>query len=277
MTRIPVLATIRDAYRFAIANLGAIIGQIWLPMVIVSVSGFFAAQHYYVQMAEAVTAPAQADSAILLLLLQTLVSLVLSAVMWVAITQLALGNPSTSPMPFAFGRVEMRLTRALLGLALMAMMFFLLVGVALAGVGPTASMPVVEIGAVLALYGAMLFVVPRLVFFAAVAAAMEEGPVLARAWSLSQGNFWRILAVLVGVLGPILLLFVIAVMVMLGPVVAADNTLANQVAVLRRAREILPMMQGLIFLISPLLLGLPLGASVSAWRTLTRKSVEIFA
>ncbi len=35
-----------------------------------------------------------------------------------------------------------------------------------------------------------------------------------------------------------------------------------------RARQALPLMSGLSFLISPLLIGLLVGASVSAWRTL---------
>lgn len=277
MTRIPVLATIRDAYRFTFANLGAIIAAVWLPMLIVTVSGFFATQRYYSQMAEAVTAPAQAGSAILLVLLQTIVSLFLQAVMWVAVTQLAMGNRPAGQMPFAVGRTDLRLARALLSLAAMAMGFFILTGVALGSAAPAGVMTVLELAVVMVLYGAVLFVVLRLVFFAAVAATAEEGPVLARAWALSQGNFWRILAVLAGVLGPVLLIFALVMMVMLGPVVLSDDVAANQVAVLRRMTEILPLMQGLLFFISPLLLGLPLGASVSAWRALTRKGIEIFA
>lgn len=277
MTRIPVLPTIRDAYRFTAANLGAIIAAVWLPMLIVTVSGFFATQRYYAQMAEAVTAPAQADSAILLVLLQTLVSLFLQAVMWVAVTQLALGNRPAGQSPFTVGRTELRLARALLSLAAMTMGFFLLTGAALGSAAPAGAVTFLELGAVLALYGAVIFILLRLVFFAAVAATQEDGAVLARAWALSKGNFWRILAVLAGVLGPVLLLFVIVMAVMLGPVALSDDVAANQVAVLRRMGEILPVMQGLLFFISPLLLGLPLGASVSAWRALTRKGVEIFA
>lgn len=274
MNRIPVLATIREAYGFAAANLGAIVGVIWLPMLIVSVSGFFAAQRCYAQMAEALTASAQADSAVLLILLQAFVSLLLNAVMWVAVTQLALGNPPGGQL-FAFGRAEFRLARALLGLAAMTMVLFLLVGVVLAGTAPAVVGP--ELGAMLALYGLLLFVALRLVFFAPIAAAMEEGPVLARAWSLSQGNFWRILAVMVGVLGPVLLLLAIVMTALLGPVPLTDDALQNQRALLQRLSEILPAMQGLLFFVSPLLLGLPLGAAVAAWRAVTRKGIEIYA
>ena len=34
MTKIPVLDTIRAAYRFTFTHLGAIIGLIWLPMIL---------------------------------------------------------------------------------------------------------------------------------------------------------------------------------------------------------------------------------------------------
>lgn len=275
MNRIPVLPTIREAYRFATANLGAIVGAIWLPMLIVTVSGFFAAQRFYAQMAEALTTPAQADSAALLVLVQAFVSLLLNAVMWVAVTQLAMGTPPGGPMPFAFGRAEFRLARALMGLAVMTMVLFLLVGVAVAGTGPAATGT--ELGAVLALYGLLFFVALRLVFFAPIAAIMEEGPVLARAWALSQGNFWRILAVMAGVMGPILLVLVVVVTMLLGPVPLTDDAVQNQRLVLLRLSDILPVLQGLLFFISPLLLGLPLGAAVAAWRALTRKGIEIYA
>ena len=35
MNKVPVLATIREAYRFVFVNLGAIIALIWLPMLVV--------------------------------------------------------------------------------------------------------------------------------------------------------------------------------------------------------------------------------------------------
>ena len=42
--RIEVVATIRDAYVFALANLGGVIGLIWVPMVLATIMGFFSLQ-----------------------------------------------------------------------------------------------------------------------------------------------------------------------------------------------------------------------------------------
>jgi hypothetical protein len=41
MKKIPVTQTIQAAYRFVFTHLGAIIGLIWLPMLLVTVLGFF--------------------------------------------------------------------------------------------------------------------------------------------------------------------------------------------------------------------------------------------
>ena len=47
MKKIPVLETIKAAYGFVFTHLGAIIGLIWLPMVLVTVPGFFVEQRYF--------------------------------------------------------------------------------------------------------------------------------------------------------------------------------------------------------------------------------------
>ena len=47
MKKIPVLATIREAYDFTFTHLGAIIGLIWLPMILITVIGFFVLQRFF--------------------------------------------------------------------------------------------------------------------------------------------------------------------------------------------------------------------------------------
>ena len=47
MRRIEVVATIRDAYVFAVTHLGGVIGLIWVPMVLATIMGFFSLQRYY--------------------------------------------------------------------------------------------------------------------------------------------------------------------------------------------------------------------------------------
>ena len=53
MTKIPVLDTIRAAYQFTFTHLGAIIGLIWLPMILATVIGFFVLQRFFAAMADA--------------------------------------------------------------------------------------------------------------------------------------------------------------------------------------------------------------------------------
>ena len=53
MTKIPVLETIRAAYRFTFTHLGAIIGLIWLPMILATVIGFFVLQRFFSALADA--------------------------------------------------------------------------------------------------------------------------------------------------------------------------------------------------------------------------------
>ena len=87
MRRLSVTAIIREAYDFTLANLGAIIGLIWLPMVLLTVGQFFVNQHYGAQVNEAVAAgnPAAAGPAVLALLSFLLVQLALTAMMMVSV------------------------------------------------------------------------------------------------------------------------------------------------------------------------------------------------
>ncbi len=61
MQKIPVTRTIQAAYRFVFTHLGAIIGLIWLPMVLVTVTGSFVEQHYYDAAAEALASNSYAN------------------------------------------------------------------------------------------------------------------------------------------------------------------------------------------------------------------------
>jgi hypothetical protein len=128
-----------------------------------------------------------------------------------------------------------------------------------------------------------------LVFYAVIALAMprflallpaivvgENTPVLRRAWMLSAGNFWRLLAVLAAIFGPIVVLFNALEMVLMGHGAALTGDESEQMRqAVARARDVLPLMSGLGFLISPLIVGLFAGASVSAWRALKDEPVTL--
>src|ERR1700753_2392848 len=119
MTKIPVLDTIRAAYRFTFTHLGAIIGLIWLPMILATVIGFFVLQRFFSSLADAFASNnfALAGPAILGLISFILVGLLLFAMMAVPVMQLALGSRKSGALAhFAFGTAEWRGCLAVLAL-----------------------------------------------------------------------------------------------------------------------------------------------------------------
>jgi len=278
MRRIEVVATIRDAYVFALANLGGVIGLIWVPMVLATIMGFFSLQRYYNDFIDAMASGnvAALGPSMLMMLGYLIAALLLYAVMFVAVVQLALGARSAPAVAhFAFGNLEWRMFRALLafiGVVLVLVLPAFVVSdafFAVAGKGlPKSAGPALML---LTFYGVVLVAMPRFFVLLPTIAVAENAPVLRRAWTLSAGNFWRLLAVLLAVFGPILLLFTGLELVLAGraPAQAAGGTEQMQMlAAIMRARDVLPMISGLGFLISPLVVGLLAGASVSVWRAL---------
>lgn len=271
MRRIPVIAILRDAYGFVFTHLGAIIGLIWVPMVLITVAQFFTFYRYYDGLIDATLAsnPALLGASLLTMLGYLVAAMLLYAIMVVAVAQLALGARAAPAIAhFAFGPLEWRAFRALMGL----------VGI---GMGVTfIALTLIEAARLPlpASYGAMLVVMvtallllgPRLVLLLPAVAVSETAPVLRRAWALSQGNHLRLLAVLLGVMVPPFAVALVAETLLggQGPAMAAGLSIADQVAIATQARKMLPYTCGLGFFISPLVVGLFAGASVGAWRAL---------
>lgn len=281
MARVPVVATIRDAYLFTAANLGGIIGLIWIPMVLVTILGFFSFQRYYNAVIEAMASGAAATlgPTMLMMLGYIIAAVLLHGMMYVAVVQLALGTRSAPTWAhFAFGAEEWRMFRAFLafvGLLLALVIPILVIGTAATGTGGTPG-PAMA-GLVLLVYGVLILAVPRFMALLPAIAVAENVPVLRRAWQLSTGNFWRLLAILAGIFIPILILMGLLQVMLAGRPPAASSTDQMRVmAGLLRARETLPIVSGLGFFISPLLIGLFSHASVTAWRALKNEpSVDI--
>jgi hypothetical protein len=272
MRRISVIATIRDAYVFTATHLGGVIGLIWVPMVLATVMGFFSLQRYYNDFSDAlVSNNAAAMAPSLMMMLGYLVAvLLLQAIMYVAVVQLALGGRTAPAVAhFAFGNLEWRMFRAFVGfvgVCLMLVIPILILGMAaLSAKGGQADPMFLGV----LFYIVVLLAMPR--FFALLPAIVvaENTPVLRRAWMLSAGNFWRLLAVLVAIFGPLFVLFIGLETILMGhgPTLGG-NQQELAVATVARARDVLPLVSGLGFLISPLVVGLFAGASVSAWRAL---------
>lgn len=275
MRPLPVLATIREAYDFTFANLGAIIGLIWVPMVLVTVGEFFVTQHFGTQVQEAMAggdANAAAPAALALFFF-ALGALGLYAIMLTAVTQLALGQRQGGAMfHFAFGALEWRVFRNLFALTL-----FLLPGLLLMSLGMGAA-PAPDAAGGLSLLIALV-VVAAMIFFAVRVGSVllpvtlhEEKQALVKSWALTGGNVWRLAGVFAGVLLPVYFLTMLMMAAVLGGSLPEGTTAptAEQIQALRN--ENLPMLSGLSFFVAPLLIGLTVGASVISWRKLTAKT-----
>jgi hypothetical protein len=272
MRRISVVATIRDAYVFTGTHLGGIISLIWVPMVLATVMGFFSLQRYYADFSAALVSNdtgALAPS-LLMMLCYLVAALLLQAVMYVATVQLALGARTAPAVAhFAFGHLEWRMFRAFIGFIGLALMLvlpiFVVGGAALKAAGLQAGPA--QLG--LVFYAIVALAMPRFLVLLPAIVVGETAPVLRRAWTLSAGNFWRLLAVLLAIFGPIFVLLAGIDLALMGHGAALPGDEQEQMrAAIARARATLPLISGLWFLVSPLIVGLFAGASVSAWRVL---------
>ena len=271
MRRIEVVATLRDAYAFAFAHLGGIIGLIWVPMVLTTVAQFFTFHRYYNSFIDAAVAanPALLGASLLTMLGYLVAAMLLYAVMVVAVVQLTLGARADGAIVhFSFGPLEWRTFRAFMGLVGIGLG---LTFIALTLIEATSLPPLAGGGALLLIMAtAFLLLGPRLILLLPAVAVAETAPVLRRAWALSQGNHLRLLAVLLGVVVPPFLVALVAEMLLggQGPAMSAGLSMADQVTFAKHALQMLPLTCGLSFFISPLVVGLFAGASVAAWRGL---------
>ena len=278
--RIFVGATVRDAYAFVGANLGGIIGVIWLPIVLITIAQFFTYNRCYTDFIDALASrnSAHMGPALLMLLGYWIAKLLLTALMCVGVVQLAQGNRNPGALLYiAFGPPEGRLFRAFCGFAGMLVMVLIMVlvvaqmAISMKGAPSLQLQETVSGLMMLGLLGAGLLLSARFLFLAPAIAAGETSPVLRRAWVLSADNFWPLLGALLALFLPLLLLFV-GIELGLGQksgAPSADGTPEGQmIAALTNARQMLPLSSGLSFFFSPLMIGLFSGASLSAWRAL---------
>src|SRR5215469_15908021 len=260
MRHVPVIATIRDAYVFMVTHLGGIIGLIWVPMVLATVMGFFSFQRYYTDFSDALASSNAAALApsLLMMLCYLIAALLLQAIMYVAVVQMALGARTAPTVAhFAFGNLEWRMFRgflAFIGICLMvAVPVFVVGGAALKAAGMQANPAQMQ----LVFYAVIALAMPR--FFALLPAIVvaENAAVLRRAWMMSTGNFWRLLAVLAAVFGPIFILFNVLEVMLTGGGAGLSGSNPEQLRLyVAQARNVLPLISGLGFLVSPLIVGL---------------------
>jgi hypothetical protein len=234
--KIPVGTTIGAAYRFAFMRFFAVLGVVWLPLLLAIAAGYLLFRSVEVPS----LAPADAREAVMnwtrlyMSILGPLYALQL--VLWVSaimievgLTRLALGIGRPPMVFFTLGPAFWRMLGANLILAVILMLvmvpvFLVVFGFAAAMgalaqnpsaardlVDPSAAPWIVAVMAVLFLAGfiGIYYVYLRLWFFLAPVVIAEAHIDLRPGWRLAKGNVLRILVILLAVtIPPIMLLFV---------------------------------------------------------------------
>ena len=274
MTRIPVAEAIRFAYIFAFGQIGAIIGLVWLPLIIVAFLQFLP---YALGTAYSAASgnTAEAAGATLINLAFSTTALVLYSMNFVSVTRQALGiRQGAASVHFSLGWPEWRMFVGIVvsGLILTAAMgLYLMLGSLIFSASGSAVMAVVATVYAIVGFCALVWFALRLVFVLAPLIVTEERVDLVRGFLLMRGNVWRALAVALAVTVPLLIVQCLAVGVIAGPGFFAPLPADTAAALSRRFRELdshMPALIGLALLLTPFNLGLMLGASSFAWRTL---------
>lgn len=300
MNKIPVWRTIGSAYGFTFGSLATIVGLIWLPLALLFVCEYFAISRY---LDSVLTALANGNRYEIYrgagyLYLYRIGALFLQATIAVPVMRQALGLRKTGAIVhFGFGVTQLRLFGALVayflivltieiaGLVLSVVLFSGLnvVGKNLGEIHGVSALFVarcVELG-ILAVFGAaLLFVVLRLSFLLTAVTVAENRIDLIRAWTLTHGNFWRIVLVSAAVTLPAWFLYLAIQIAFVGFAAYAEaiHILPNvgqfagnvRIAALQVHRLLawLPYVYAAWLLVQPLALGLASGAAAGAYRAL---------
>jgi hypothetical protein len=273
MNKLPVGKTISDAYGFTFSHLGTIIGLIWFPMVVSTLLNFLPelAGNYSDGNANVVGSGAVENLAVLLL------TLLLSAVMYVAVARQALGlRQGPAVFHFALGQPEFRVYGALL------IIYFLIGIAALAQVeAQSVGGPAALVASLTALPGIVfiLFLAIRFGFLLVPAVVTENRLDFAHIWALTKGNFWRIFAVVAAIAIPLWLIEVTSALALMGrelqaalpPAQTSDPQVIQQhLSMIEDVfRRHMAELMGIGLILAPFSLGLSLAASASAYRALT--------
>ena len=297
MAKIPVGATIAQAYRFAFGDFLKILGVMWPSMLLMWLPSLLMRK----QMTALSAQMAAQDYSSLrqlwpLIFLFYLVALVLIIVQVIGIAQVALGRHK-GPVWFYFelGKPVWRLIGSflLLILAFIAgwiatLLGAFILGFILALITKALNIAAIAIGisvlVVIALFCAFVYCWVRLTFFLIpVVAAQEEGLALGRSWTLGLGNFWRMFAVFLATVGPFIILEIVFVFGFMfkgitfpPPHATADQVAAYQAAINARSAEMMNAIYSHWYIAYPLALvfvvvfyGLAVGAQCFAYRALT--------
>lgn len=272
MNKLPVGQTISDAYGFTFTHLGTIIGLIWFPMVVSTLLNFL--PQLAAGYGDATTAAGTSAIEGLAVLLLTLL---LSAIMYVAVARQALGlRQGTAVFHFALGQPEFRVYGALL-----IIYFFIGIAVLAQLEAQNAGGPAATLATFIALPAVVfvIFLAIRFGFILVPAIVAENRLDFARIWTMTRGNFWRIFAVVVAIVVPLWFVECAGAFALMGKEIAAalpppqttdPQILQQHLATLQDVvGRHMPQLMFIWLIMAPFSLGLTLAASASAYRALS--------
>jgi hypothetical protein len=288
MAKIPVGETVASAYGFALRNFLVVLGVIWVPFTIVGVAGYFLLPPYLAAMRNMIAGgdPRAMGSGSLFLMSFALIVLLCFNMMYVGIARLALGVRKGSVFYyFSADRAFWRLLGAyfvffliMLGMIVAATMIARVL--AAAGVG----FPVVITGLIIVCL--IVFVGTRMMFLSAPVTVAEGRRVVSRSWSLTRGNFWRIFAVLLAIVIPLMIVQMILETVVVAfmhlPTAPPQGATPAQVAEYLQSTDaqffaIFPLVFVMGLMMYGLIAGLMVSASAFAYRALVPPAEGIAA
>jgi hypothetical protein len=297
MSKIPVFDVVGESYAFSFRHYLKLFAVTWLPLLIATVASIYIFRNFFPDLIEimkqqmaapAGTRPADpfAGTGIMARIwLLDLAMLFLFVMMAVGITKEVLGvREAPRFVYFRFGADELRLLAGFAIVFLILIVAMVVAGViaavvgvaAMHGAAPQNPSPASGLVAliVLALYAIAFYFLARLSFFLPPVVVAEKRIGLGRAWELSGGNFWRIVAIalLIGI--PVVIAECIVMGIMMVPAIVSavqpvqGDPQAVAVAVLGAYVAMMPYMLAVFFFIAPIIYGLLLAPASFAYRAL---------
>ena len=287
MAKIPVGKTISYAYSFTFGNFLTVVGLAWFPLLLVGIGAYLALPPYFagLQAMMATQDPTKLSSAGGYMLLFMIVMFMSFNMIYVAVARQALGL-RTGPAFFYFSldRAFWRLLGAYLLMFLIVMgvmiaggiVFGVLAGILVATVGQGVAAGAAGVTGAVVLVGLTFFLMFRLLFFMAPVTVAEGHRVLRRSWTLSGGNFWRIFAVLLAIMVPLIIVEIVLEVVIFGfvslgplrPNASPQETIAFYQQIGAQLYGMLPFLAPVAIVLYAVVIGLLISASSFAYRAL---------
>lgn len=210
MAKIPVGKTIAYAYGFTFGNFLTVLGLSWAPLALMAVAAYFTLPAYFSGMQAMLTTgdPSGLVTSSGLMVLFGIVAFAGFIMIYVGIARQALGlRNGPAFYYFSLDAAFWRLLLAYLLTIVIAMAGGILIAILAAILGIIFA-PLAAIVVIVSLFG-LVYVMLRLTFLQAPLAVAEERGVVGRSWALGKGNFWRIFAILLGIMIPMAIVQVV--------------------------------------------------------------------